>query len=211
MKVQPWFPTPVFVDYLQEPRLEVIQDELFNMFNKQRAGMSHRQNPTEANTHLLTDPRFNCNVLGEYQCMKFMEFLNESVRDYVSTVGANNRWVADFAVVNSWCTLTRKGEYAALHDHVNADIAGVYYLQTTGDDGDFYFKSPNEVLSHNYTFQHVPTAQSIRPQVGQLMLWPGFMWHGTHVNPHDTDRISISFNLQVKRWWQDPLFGSNPG
>jgi uncharacterized protein (TIGR02466 family) len=207
MKVQPWFPTPIYVDHLEGRIQEQVNQELMTMFQAQREGMSRRTTQYEANTHQLTDPNFNCNVLAEYQCHHFLSALNQAVRSYVATVGATDQWIEDFSVVNSWCTLTQRGEYAVLHDHVNTDIAGVYYLQTTGDDGDFYFKTPNETLSHSYAFQHIPTAQAIRPQVGQLMLWPGFMWHGTHINQTPSERISISFNIQVKRWWQDSLFG----
>lgn len=205
MKTQPWFPHPIYMDQLEGPELEDIQAELTHMYEQQRDRMSKHPD-WERDTHSLTDPNFNSNVLVEYPCPAFINWISRSLQDYLMTVGVEPQWAQDYRISNSWCTLTRKHEFARMHDHGATDIAGVYYLKTTGKDGNFYFKTPNEQLAHSYAFQKIPNAQEIEPREGQLIMWPGFLFHGTKVNNTDDERISISFNIIIKRWWQDQLF-----
>ena len=160
----------------------------------------------ERDCHSLTDPNFNCNVLVEFPCPTFINWVSRCLQDYLITVGVDRQWAQDYRISHSWCTLTKEHEFARMHDHGTADISGVYYLKTTGKDGNFYFKSPNEQLAHSYAFQNIPNAQDIQPQEGQMIMWPGFLFHGTRVNRTPDERISISFNIILKRWWQDQLF-----
>jgi len=207
MTVQPWFPTPIYIDHLEGEELAAAQAELMAMFQAQRLGMARRNSLNESGTHQLTDPNFRCNVLEQYACGQFRHSLMRRVHSYLTQLGIDAAyWASELAVVNSWATLTERGESAYVHDHGNTDISGVYYIQTTGEDGDIWFKTPNEVQSHSYLFQHIPNSQSVKPHVGQLILWPGYMWHGTHINRTDHPRVSVSFNIQARRWYQDRLF-----
>ena len=203
--VQPWFPYPIYMAQLEGQELAQIQAELMQMYRQQSARMSKHPN-WERDTHSLTDPDFNCNVLVEFPCPTFINWISRSLQDYLVTVGVEPQWAQDYRISHSWCTLTRQHEFARMHDHGSVDISGVYYFQTTGEDGNFYFKSPNNELVHSYCFQNIPDSQDIKPQVGQMIMWPGFLWHGTRVNTTPDERISISWNIYVKRWWQDPLF-----
>jgi hypothetical protein len=199
------------VDQLEGSELALAQAELLAMFGAQRSGMARRLSLNESGTHQLTDPNFKCNVLIDHKCDQFLRSLMLRVTAYLTTVGIDaHYWARELAVINSWATLTQRGESALVHDHGNTDISGVYYIQTTGDDGDIWFKTPNEIMSHSYLFQHIPNSQSVRPAVGQLILWPGYMWHGTHINQTDHERISVSFNIQARRWYQDRLFAQKP-
>jgi hypothetical protein len=205
MSVQPWFPHPIYFLQLEGAELASVQAEMQDIYDQQLSGMSKNPN-WERDTHHLTDPDFNCNILRQYPCPTFNRVVTQALQDYLQTVGVEPEWAQDYNIINSWATCNRQHEYARLHDHGTVDIAGVYYLKTTGEDGNFYFKSPNSLLAHSYAFQKIPDEQDIRPIQGQMMLWPGFLYHGTRVNQTEHDRISISFNIQIKRWYQDHLF-----
>lgn len=41
--------------------------------------------------------------------------------------------------MTSWITSNSKGEYSPVHNHLNADISGVYYYQTNEKDGSIFF------------------------------------------------------------------------
>ena len=208
MSVQPWFPTPIYIHQLEGSELAGVQHELWPMYHNQLPGMARRSYLNESGTHRITSPDFKCNVITASGCDQFLALVLTHARQYLNTLAIDaDYWAKDMAIVNSWCTLTQQGECAVLHDHGNTDISGVYYLQTTGLDGDIYFKTPNNVQSHSYLFQHIPNSQSVKPTVGQLILWPGYLEHGTMINTTATDRISISFNIQARRWYQDRLFG----
>jgi len=75
-------------------------------------------------------------------------------------------------------------------------ISGTYYYQTSGDDGDIVFRTPNpfvelELFPLGGT---VDKLYNIKPKVGKIVLFPGWLSHKVESNITDNDRISISFN-----------------
>jgi uncharacterized protein (TIGR02466 family) len=197
MPIEAFFPIPLYKYQLERNDYDPVQQELTVMYQAQLATM--QKNPDwDVNTHMLTDPTFNCNVLKQYNCTAFTDVLTRSIRDYLTSLGTAQ---VEYSIINSWCTLTRQGEYAKLHDHSTADLSGVYYLKTTGHDGHLYFTNPHSELSHSWAFRDTPKIMGVEPVQGQLMLWPGFLWHGTGKNTTNRDRVSISFNIGLKRPW----------
>ena len=68
-------------------------------------------------------------------------------------------------------------------------------MKTTGDDGDLYFKNPTQISSGNRIMKLVSKKRSIKPVQGLLLMWPGYLSHGTYPNETDSDRVSLSFNI----------------
>ena len=90
------------------------------------------------------------------------------------------------------------GHYAHAHHHGHADLSGVYYYKTTGDDGDLFFQTPN-LASTTSVWSNQPHTISMKPEQGKIILFPGYLMHGIRTNTTPHTRLSVSFNMRFDR------------
>ena len=147
----------------------------------------------EKNTHSLSDPTFEENILHKHRCYHLIDRINECVKEYTEQLqSVHNGW----KITSSWLTSTAPGEYARMHDHGTSDISGVYYIKTHTDlAGNIYFINPNAVARATNLMVNSPSQHDMSPGVQCLYLFPGWLQHGTRINQWDQDRISLSFNV----------------
>lgn len=96
--------------------------------------------------------------------------------------------------LTSWITSNDKGEYPPFHNHLNADISGVYYYQTNGEDGNIFFVTPTLAMT-NSVFSKLADNFHVKPEVGKLLLFPGWLQHGVATNTSNNNRKSLAFNI----------------
>lgn len=115
-------------------------------------------------------------------------------------VGAEGWAVEGLQISEMWGALSEPGNQHDRHHHANAWIAGVYYLKTQPDSGPIHFHDPipqrsviRPAFQRETNFTRI--VQSIPPEDGLLLLFPGWLNHSIGVNNSDADRISIAFNL----------------
>jgi uncharacterized protein (TIGR02466 family) len=195
--IAPWFPTPMYISEITGDAFDSVQTELMAAYQKTLPSMS--KNPKwERDTHSLSDITFSRNLLRELDCQKTMDAIGTHVGAYIAGLGLAH---CEWTTLSSWITQTRQHEFARAHAHIGADIAGVYYLDTNGEDGNLYFKSPNALLMHSFLAHNIPNEHEIIPKTGKIALWPAYLEHGTRTNTTEHDRLSISFNIVIKRPW----------
>ena len=120
--------------------------------------------------------------------------------------------------------LAGKGEQTLVHNH-NADVVGIYYARTAGNDRppvhrpgaeDDYFEVGDGVLIlHDPRFNANLTAGfgrdyvKIFPRPGLMLLFPGYLWHS--VTPHlgEARRLSLAMNFTL-RWRGDTVAEHHP-
>jgi uncharacterized protein (TIGR02466 family) len=99
----------------------------------------------------------------------------------------------------SWILKIKKGHFAHSHNHAPTDISGVYYYKTNGNDGHFFFESPNTYFETSKCFREKYSQRFLQqPKIGKIILFPGWLRHGVFLNSSDNERISISFNINFK-------------
>jgi len=155
-----------------------------------------------SNTQKLNQSPFNDSIIDKAPL--FREALNVHLKQYLDDVGTIDIQIGDsssrqYMIKNSWITQTTKNQFAHLHSHGDSDISGVYYIKTTGKDGNIYFQSPLEMLASNYIMGAIDSAFEIPAQQGHIILWPSFLLHGVRENTTDSERLSLSFNLNFVR------------
>ena len=96
--------------------------------------------------------------------------------------------------MTSWITSNSKGEYAPVHNHLNADISGVYYYQTNEKDGSIFFVTPTLAMT-NSIFTKFSDNIYVKPEEGKLLMFPGWLQHGVSANTTDSIRRSLAFNI----------------
>ena len=191
MDTQTWFPTPI---YLHQTPLNVrkeLKQELLGICNT--LSFEHVEG-WQDNTHRLNVDPFAKNILTG---SSFLDYLHIHINQYITDIGGR---VRPYYIEHSWFTKTDKGQYAHQHAHGSSDIAGVYYVQTNGKDGDLWFQPPHAILQSNYIMSEIQMNNNVPPKEGKLLLWPGFLQHGVRQNTTNSERISLSFNIQIQRY-----------
>ena len=194
MGIQPIFPLPIFLDEAEGSEYTDIQKELTDTkhtlkFNDSGSYMILNENP------------FNSNFLIESGCHHSIKFINKTVDKFVTSLyGEYDKDIFKWEILESWMTKTIKGKCAREHCHGAADISGVYYLDTNGQDGNLVLVNSHNHLESNMFLNELVSKDTVMPlENGLIFLWPGQLKHYTLTNKTDHERISISFNINLRR------------
>jgi uncharacterized protein (TIGR02466 family) len=197
MQLNQIFPVPIYENMVGD---ENIQFEFDTLVAELKRDDKFQYNPV-SECQLLSDTTFTENLFDTNKLNRFKHVLIENVQEYIKMVVpeyVTNRNY-DFRIDSSWLTLNCKNHYSHSHHHGDADISGVYYVKTDGNDGDLVFENPNRLISTSYLLNTWQEALHHKPQVGKLILFPGWMVHRVEKNPKDSERISFSFNIMFNR------------
>ena len=189
------FSIPVIFKQAKDDVFDNIQNELLSVI--EGIDFEHIDGWSKENCLLSPNP-FNSNILVDNNCNYFLKFLDDCIVEYMGQV-TGRRGAFGYQIQESWITKTLKGQYAQDHQHGDADISGVYYINTNGEDGNLMFDNIHSQLCGNYVFANLPGKQPMPLENGLLMLWPGPLRHGTAVNKTDNERMSLSFNVFIGR------------
>lgn len=135
--------------------------------------------------------------------------INKTAVDYLRHCGLDYElsWS-----LQGWANVNRFGDYHDLHNHPHAYLSGTYYVAVPNESealpgrrdrrpGAISFYDPR--AQANMTAikgdPQVEAEHTVLPMPGTILLWPAFLHHFVHPNLSRRPRISISFNLVLKR------------
>ena len=150
-----------------------------------------------ATHYISTDFMKRINIIKKLGLNKIEKEIDTHLRNYCNDLDFTMR---DYAL-ESWFAKFEKGNYAHIHNHNPADISGAYYYKTNGEDGDFFFESPNPYLEITKCYRQFSQRWKHKPQEGKILLFPGWLKHGVKTNNTDNTRISLAFNIYFKNNW----------
>ena len=200
--IQPLFQTPIYIEQFEaRSNIDLIQDEISLGITTTKFNEPGTQKGIQLGHNICTGS-FDGDWIKEKACISFIAALNGAVERYCQHTGfpATEMYDPDKLVYNrkSWINEFRKGSYAHEHHHSTADISGVYYYQTSGDDGSLFFESPVREAGCTPAWVQLNNRFQIPPNVGLMVLFSGWLRHGVTTNYSDSKRISISFNVNFK-------------
>ena len=142
------------------------------------------------------------NIIKELGLHKVSKEIDNHLRKYIDELNGDDRFhqateMVDYDV-RSWFSMFKKGNYAHIHHHGDADISGVYYYRTNKKDGNLFFTSPNIHLETTRCYMRFGEVWEHHPEEGKIMLFPGWLKHGVRTNTTEDIRISLSFNIYFK-------------
>ena len=124
---------------------------------------------------------------------KWYNFLTPSLqllsKDISDKIGIDN---IEYSLCDPWMNLYKKGGFQEIHDHKDADIASVFFLQ---NDDHFYFHNRNANLG---TIWRQPDRQFMKVKKGDIIFFPAHMLHGVTPNRNETIRKTFSCNLWIR-------------
>ena len=187
------FPTPIA--YTQGL---LNKEEAKNLFNYCLSRKSTEHSAVTGNgvsTHhkqaALLEDAIKAGVLSK----AIYERLDKAISDYATLSGYKYSHIA-----NSWCNVQNNGSGLAKHTHPKAVISGVFYLNVDEDSSPIYFYNPNPFVQYFGASNEVPHGfewYRIYPEIGALILFPGWLSHGSGDHENKTNnRVAVSFNVE---------------
>ena len=131
-----------------------------------------------------------------------LQFIRKVANDYAK----KQYWDLDnhtLELKGFWCNVNGKNNHHPDHIHAHSQIRGVIYLQCNEDSPAITLKDPRAIRWHSVppVKQNRPensTYAAITPGVGKLLMFPSWLEHGVPINTSDEDRISMSFNFDLR-------------
>lgn len=106
-------------------------------------------------------------------------------------------------IKNIWLNINPPGSYNELHNHADAVLSGVYYIDATDKQGNIQFHRDDNAEYHlpqyleKITYFNA-TRATYAAKSGALYIFPSWLKHQVEGNQSNTDRISLSFNYGEK-------------
>ena len=133
------------------------------------------------------------------------EMATEAVFDANDQIGAKTPRSALDVKLFAWMNANPTGGFNAPHTHPGAHWSGVYYVAqpdvSDGTSGMIEFLDPRSDLP-NWRLLKAPAfrlKKQLRPEPGEMILFPSYLVHWVYPNESDEERVSIAFNATFKK------------
>ena len=160
-------------------------------FLKNIKWVQNNSNLISSNKHIFQDNRLN----------RLKNIFKEGADFYIKKILEIDY---NLKLLNSWVTLNRKNDFHSIHDHSNVFLSICYYHQIY--DGDLIFSSSKSLIQKGYNFDYNiinlndfnTNIFSIKPKQGDIIIFPGWVFHETSPNKSKKERIMIGANYFIK-------------
>lgn len=189
------FPHPILIEeYEDKEKLNnMLLDELSN-------NIGEKNDASPKLFHYLNNP--NSSVLENKKFEDFKIWCENLCTEFVSNIlgyDLEDRMI----VTDSWLNKCNSGGFQYPHMHTNSFISGTYYINFEEGHSPLTFnkrdtspfsnrqvlslKKSNQTTKYNSNF-------TLKPNVGELVLWESNLCHG-HFNNMKDNRVSLSMNF----------------
>tara|TARA_A100001388_G_C28739484_1_gene486046 strand:- start:761 stop:1369 length:609 start_codon:yes stop_codon:yes gene_type:complete len=111
------------------------------------------------------------------------------------------------AKMQMWININKPGDFNNKHNHPGSDLSGVFWVKSLQKSGNLTFQSPNvmtQIQQINSIKDEIgkklfitPTIE-IEPLEGLIVLFPSDLSHAVLKNNSNEERISVSFNIDLR-------------
>ena len=129
----------------------------------------------------------------------------EAVNAAMASLSATPPQGASHLMLFGWINMSPPGGFNAPHTHPGAHWSGTYYLRQPeveeGRSGMIEFLDPRADLGpwRKLGGQAVRSKRRLRPQPGDLILFPSWLTHWVYPNETEEERWSIAFNATFRK------------
>ena len=189
MERQKVFSTNIFVkdEFIVPQRLPAMQEEIERLY-KQRTYNNNWQTSPDLDKE---------DSSGAFKW--FAKDVSKAAFDVFDTLDYD---VDEIEITGMWGNVLRPGEAHQSHTHSNNFLSGVFYLNSDGATG-LTISDPRPaadvlVPRKKKKTQDNSNLLSYKSKQNRLIMFPSWLVHWVPVNKTKINRISISFNIQVK-------------
>ena len=109
-------------------------------------------------------------------------------------------------LTNLWININQKSNFNRPHLHTDSILSGVYYVDCVPDSGQIVFLHPsiaqkmliNENAIGSFT-EFSSSSTTVDAENSKLIIFPSWLEHYVEPNRSDQERISIAFNINIKK------------
>jgi len=202
------FPTPIW-----SADLDIDNKELYEWckdFQKFDIGRTVSNVGGWQSNDIFVEKYLNVNSVRDL-FFAIMDMTNQAVSDY-NYEDANKT----IRIGNVWININNKDCYNASHVHPNTTFSGVYYVKSNEQSGKISFERNYHERFLIRCYGQINKASDLsaeakiyQPVEGRLLLFPAYLPHSVDKNNDDSERVSISFNVDYSSWGTDPYIKKN--
>jgi len=182
--------------------LEAFNADLHEELRRQHSNPHHPMDQTmrggtQTRNNLFQNSTGLVGVLKDQISAKINAFINELTPDREQPF---LRFInPQFVFTGAWSTILSGAGYDRSHVHNEGWMSGTYYVkipdfdeaQIADEEGCLQFGEPNK----HFASSRNATKRVIRPQVGTVVLFPSYYWHGVRQFNRNGVRHSVSYDL----------------
>ena len=106
-------------------------------------------------------------------------------------------------ITNMWAIINPKNTFNIRHNHPNALLSAAYYVKSEKNSGAISFYDPKEAKVMRKPIKEKfndfsADVTKIEPLEGNLLIFPSYLYHSVDENLSNSDRIVISFNIDIR-------------
>lgn len=194
LKVDYWFPTPIWMvdldvnnDELKTACIKLKEDNEGRVYSNRGGWQSNDLHP-------------------EYSVSVFQQLVTKVTEQSDSILSVdyaqNDRCTA---VNNFWININQKGHSNQVHSHPGSFLSAVYYVSVPEGSGSIVFErdSKDSFIMGTFHLNGQTPVSGVTceypPVEGRLLIFPGWLYHSVLPTTTDSERISIAFNIGLKR------------
>ena len=184
MDHQEIFPTHLFIkdNYINSDRINAMKSEIMNLYSDKSNWQS------ESNL----DKNIVFKELTKDICISAFDILDKL--DYKAD---------EIEITDMWANVLKQHETHQPHTHSNNFLSGVFYLDADDTMPGITFQDPRpgaNVILPRKKFDHMNNASLLhyKSKTNRIMMFPSWLVHWVPINLSTNNRISISWNIQIK-------------
>lgn len=133
----------------------------------------------------------------------FFQVIEPFIRDYIQKnrnkiLSIPSETSTNYKIVGAWSVFLKGGGYHTMHIHPEGNLSAVYYISLPEEMGNeqnkegwIHFGKPN------FSHPQLPTTKYVQPEIGKLIIFPSYFWHGTIPFESQTQRATIAFDIKL--------------
>lgn len=189
------FSTPLWAFVIDDH--ETLNAEMFNYIANLQI-----QDPKGLKRSNISGWHSNSFDMKNKSVLKFFNSIQPNLNKAITDLGWNDP-LNEFKVTEAWSIINSKNSSNSRHIHSNNYISAAYYIKAPKNCGDIIFYDPRDAkvirkpkgINGNSLNADVV---NITPQEGLLVLFPSYLHHSVDENISGSERVVISFNLDIK-------------
>lgn len=196
-RVDTIFPIPLYRYRVEEPGVNERLAKEIAQRRKSEQGLENRNRLGWQSVHDF----FQRKEEGHVQLARlFAETMKKTIQDLDQQ--------ADFSkfnvLMNGWLNVNPPGGYNSPHQHSEAHLSGVYYVdvpKSKSDSGgaiEFLSPHPVRLLSTLIKSQMFSDRIRVQPKAGDLIIFPSQLLHWVHPNDSGNPRVTVAFNAMIQ-------------
>ena len=186
MEHQKVFSTNIFIkdEFIAPQRLVAMQEEIEKLYKERKYDDNWQTGP------------------GLEKIEPFKWFATDIGKAAFDVFDKLNYDIKDIDMTDMWGNILKPGETHPPHTHSNNFLSGVFYLNSDAKTG-IIFQDPRPAADVLVPRKKTKTNEnsnllSYTSNTNRLILFPSWLLHWVPTNKSNRDRISISFNIQIK-------------